>query len=105
MKLIVTTLDNVDVDKVLGALREQRIRATQVSSTGGFLRSGESTLLIGLDEGQVPFAMKIIADLASQRDTAVAYPHAGITPVTGFVDVPIGGFTSFVLDVDHFEQV
>jgi uncharacterized protein YaaQ len=105
MKLIVTTVDNSDVDKVLTALTNQRISVTHISSTGGLLSPGNSTLLIGVDEPQVPQAMKAIADLASLRDSVAAYPHGGVTPVTGYVEVQVGGFTSFVLNIDHFEQV
>jgi uncharacterized protein YaaQ len=105
MKLIVTTLDNRDVDKVLTALTNQHISATQVSSVGGLLSPGNSTLLIGVDETQLPQTMKLIADSASVRDSVVAYPHGGMAPVTGYVEVQVGGFQSFVLDIDHFEQV
>jgi uncharacterized protein YaaQ len=105
MKLIVTTVGSSDADKVLTALTNQHISVTQVSSTGSLLSPGTSTLLIGVDEPRVPQAMKIIADLASLRDSVVSYPHGGMTPVTGYVEVPVGGFTSFVLNIDHFEQV
>lgn len=105
MKLIVTTVDNVDVDKVLKALTDQRIKVTHVSSSGGFLRPGNSTLLMGVDDQQVEQATKLITDMASTRNSVAAYPHGGIAPVTGYVEVQVGGFMSFVLNVDHFEQV
>jgi uncharacterized protein YaaQ len=105
VKLIVTTLDKNDVDKVLTALTEHQLSVTHISSTGGLLSPGDSTLLIGVDELQVSQAMKIITDLASKRDSLIAYPHGGMTTVTGYVEVPVGGFTSFVLNIDHFEQV
>ncbi|HOT53596.1 MAG TPA: cyclic-di-AMP receptor, partial [Anaerolineaceae bacterium] len=38
------------------------IRATFIASTGGFLRSGRSTLLIGLDDEKVSLALKVLRD-------------------------------------------
>lgn len=105
MKLIVTIVDDKDDDKVITALTEQRISVTRVSSTGGLLSPGNATLLIGVDEQKVPQVMKVIADWASQRQSYVSYPYGGMTPVVGIAEGQVGGFLSFVLDIDHFEQV
>lgn len=106
MKLIVTIVDDRDVDKVMTALTDQHIGVTYVSSTGGLLVPGKSTLLIGVDERQVSQVMNAIADLAAPRQAFVPYTFAGSTDIIGgFTDVPVGGFHSFVLDIDHFEQV
>jgi uncharacterized protein YaaQ len=105
MKLIVTTLDNRDVDQVLVTLNNQRIGVTRVSSTGGLLDPGNSTLLIGVDEQRVPQVMKVIAELAAPRSSFIPHVYAGTITHTGLTEVQVGGFVSFVLDVDHFEQV
>jgi len=105
MKLIVTIVDDQDVDKVMNALIEQRIGVTRVSSTGGLLSAGNSTLLIGLDEGRVPEAMKIITELAALRQTVASYAYPGSIPLSSLIEVQVGGFMSFVLNIDHFEQV
>jgi uncharacterized protein YaaQ len=105
MKLIVTIIDDQDVDKVMSALTSQRIGVTRVSSTGGLLGPGSSTLLIGVNEALVPQAMKIIAELAATRQTVVPYGYSVTLPLASLVEVPVGGFSSFVLDIDHFEQV
>ncbi|MFN8449832.1 MAG: cyclic-di-AMP receptor [Anaerolineae bacterium] len=105
MKLIVTIVDNRDVEKVMTALTGQHISVTKVSSTGGLLDSGDSTLLIGIDEEHVPQVMKVIADLASPRQSFLPYTYEGNLPLTGVAEVQVGGFQSFVLNVDHFEQV
>ena len=105
MKLIVTIVDATDVDKVMAALTDQHVRVTHISSKGGLLTPGNCTLLIGVDEKQVPQVMKVIADLAALRQSFIPYIHGGNTPLTGFAEVQVGGFLSFVLNVDHFEQV
>lgn len=105
MKLIVTIVDDQDVDKVMTALTDQHRRVTRVSSTGGLLLPGNSTLLIGVDEEHVPKVMKLIADLAPLRQAFVPYGHASSMTFTPVVEVQVGGFISFVLDINHFEQV
>jgi uncharacterized protein YaaQ len=105
MKLIVTIVDDTDVDKVLTALTGQDIGVTRVSSTGGLIVPGNSTLLIGVDENSVPQAMKVIAELAPLRQSVIPYAYGGHLSLADFVEVEVGGFLSFVLDVDHFEQV
>ncbi len=105
MKLIVTVVDATDVDRVMTALTDQHIRVTRVSSTTDFFSPGNSTLLIGVDENTVPQVMKVIADLAAPHQSVIPYIHDGNTPLTSFTEVQVGGFLSFVLNVDHFEQV
>ena len=105
MKLIVTIVDAMDVDKVMTALTGQHISVTRVSSTSGLLIPGNSTLLIGVDEKDVPQVMKTIADMAALRPHFIpATYNSNILP-TSFAEVQVGGFLSFVLNVDHFEQV
>ena len=105
MKLIVTVVDDQDFDKLTTALNSQRIGFTRVSSTGGLLNPGSSTLLIGTDEPQVPWVMKMISEVAAVRPAVVPYAHSSSMAFTNLVEIEVGGFTTFVLDVDHFEQV
>ncbi len=105
MKLIVTIIEDNDVDKVMAALTSQNIGVTRVSSTGIFILPGNSTLLIGVDEQHVAQVMQVIADLAARRQGFVAYTYASEAPLAGVTQVEVGGFLSFVLAIDHFEQV
>jgi uncharacterized protein YaaQ len=106
MKLIVTIVEDSDADDVMNALiKQHNIRVTRVSSTGGLIIPGSSTLLIGVDERQVPDAMNVIADKASRHPSFVPYAYAGSAPIVGVTEIQAGGFLSFVLDVEHFEQV
>ena len=59
MKLLVfVTEDNV-ADPTVDALIEQGFRVTRLASTGGFLRKGNTTLLVGVEEGAVERAIAI----------------------------------------------
>jgi len=62
MKLIIAIIHDEDNDRVRESLNTEGIRATFIASTGGFLRSGRSTLLIGLDDEKVSLALKVLRD-------------------------------------------
>ena len=62
MKLIIAIIRDADTDSVSHALTAADLRVTQVASTGGFLRRGNTTLLIGLEDEQTPLALDIIRD-------------------------------------------
>jgi uncharacterized protein YaaQ len=105
MRLIVAIVDDRDVDKVMTALTGQHISVTHVSSTGGLFAPSNATLLIGLDDPQVPQAMNVIHDLAASRQSFAPITYEGTISSTGVAEIQVGGFMSFVLAVDHFEQV
>lgn len=60
MKLIIAIVPDNESDTVSHALTSASYRVTQVASTGGFLRRGNSTLLIGIEDEQVEAALQII---------------------------------------------
>ncbi len=64
MKLLVfVTEDNV-ADLTVDALIEQGFRVTRLASTGGFLRKGNTTLLVGIEENAVERAITIARRVA-----------------------------------------
>lgn len=105
MKLIVAIVDDQDAERVMAALTSQRFGVTRVSNTGGLLSSGNSTLLSGVGEDQVKSVMKIISVLAAVRQEIVSYAANSSIPLPSLAEVQVGGFMSFVLDIDHFEQI
>jgi uncharacterized protein YaaQ len=60
MKLIIAIIKDEDNDSVSRALTKKNFRVTFIASTGGFLRSGRSTLLIGVEDEQVENALEVI---------------------------------------------
>lgn len=87
MKLILAIIRDRDDANVVQQLVERGYRVTRVASTGGFLRRGNVTLLIGVEDAQVQ------AVLAQIRE-ACAPPDPGQHRAT-----------AFVLNAAHFEQV
>lgn len=88
MKLIVAILRDNDNDPVSQALINSGFRVTRIASTGGFLRRGSSTIMIGVSDEKVDEAIEVI-----QQSSAPP------------VEPGIKRATLFVLNVEHFSQL
>jgi uncharacterized protein YaaQ len=88
MKLIVAILRDEDTENVSRALVNASFRVTRIASTGGFLKHGNTTLVIGLDEDKVDTAFDII------RKTCGEPTHPGAKRAT-----------LFVLNVANYQQL
>lgn len=60
MKLIVFVTDDAHADASVDALVEQGFRVTRLATTGGFLRRGNTTLLVGVEDSQVERAHDLV---------------------------------------------
>ena len=60
MKLLVFVVESALADPTVDALVEQGFRVTRLASTGGFLRRGNTTLLVGVEENLVERAMALV---------------------------------------------
>jgi uncharacterized protein YaaQ len=108
MKLIIAIVQDLDCASVIEGLTSRGYRATKLASTGGFLREGNATLLVGVEDEQVDGAVAVIARLARSRERIVTpFASAGgsLEAYVPFpVEVVVGGATLFVLDVAQFEH-
>lgn len=108
MKLVIAIVQDEDVHMLMDDLMEKKYRVTKLASTGGFLRAGNTTLLIGIEDEKVDEVMKIIENNCKSRTTTttllnVSMPGDAYVPLP--MEVQIGGATVFVLDIDRFERV
>jgi uncharacterized protein YaaQ len=62
MKMIVAILPDTDNEAVSSALIAQGFRVTTIASTGGFLSSGSSTLMIGVQKDQIEIAIRTVKE-------------------------------------------
>jgi uncharacterized protein YaaQ len=62
MKLIIAIVPDTDSDAVSHGLTSAGLKVTYIASTGGFLRRGHSTLLIGLEDEKVSGALQTIRE-------------------------------------------
>lgn len=107
MKLILAIVSNDDSAQVSSTLTRNGFQVTKLATTGGFLMSGNTTLLIGVEEDKVDAAIDLIRKHSKRRSQMVPSTAAFDTGMynTSFpVDVSVGGATIFVLNVDRFEK-
>ncbi|AEJ38389.1 hypothetical protein TPY_0174 [Sulfobacillus acidophilus TPY] len=107
MKLVVAILQDKDAQHAISELNRRGFRATKLASTGGFLREGNTTILIGVDEKEVEHVLSVLRRTSSLRKetlTPQTPAHSGEPYVPFPVEVTVGGATVFVLDVDRYEK-
>lgn len=93
MKLIIAIIQDEYVNKVIRTLMDNKIRTTRLSSTGGFLKSGNTTLLIGTKEEEIDH----IVDLISKQTKSKKIKD-------GREEIVVGGANLFVIDIhDHIK--
>jgi len=108
MKLIIAVVQDKDSNKLSNALVNENFRATKLASTGGFLKAGNSTFLIGTEDEKVEEVLEIIKKNCKAREQLVA----PVSPMGGNADsyvpypveIQVGGATVFIVPVDQFEQ-
>jgi uncharacterized protein YaaQ len=86
MKMIIIIIKDNDADILTQAFTAENFRVTRVASTGGFLRSGVVTMLLGVEDDQIEAAIQVA------RKSLPAKGHEKRA-------------TLFVVPVQHFEQV
>ena len=109
MKLILAIMSNDDSPAVSSALTKENYQVTRLATTGGFLRAGNTTLLIGVDDAKLQGTLDIIEKVCKSRKQMAASPTpmGGASNVyTSFpMEVTVGGATVFVLTVDQFMKL
>ena len=107
MKLVLAIVNHDDANAVTQHLSKNGYSSTKLATTGGFLMSGNATILVGVDEEKVQNVIDIIHEHSHSRKqlipttTEMAYGYYPAMPV----EVTVGGATIFVVDVDRFERV
>ncbi len=108
MKLVLAIIHDEDAQKLTTALNRNNFRVTKLASTGGFLRVGNTTMLIGCEEERLDLVLGIIKEKCQtvKQMTIANQPYT--TTAEGYIPYPIevtaGGATVFVLDVEQFHK-
>lgn len=68
MKLMIIIVRDTDTETVTQELVREQYRITRMASTGGFLRRGNSTLLIGVEDAQVQPVMNLLQNVCCPAD-------------------------------------
>ncbi len=64
MKLAMFVVEDARIDSAVDALVEQGFRVTRLASTGGFLRRGNTTLLVGVEDTDIERAKGVVHNKA-----------------------------------------
>jgi uncharacterized protein YaaQ len=104
MKLILAIVQHQDASTLVDALTEQGYRVTRLSSQGGFLREGNVTLMLSVEDAQVNPVIRVVREHCSTRTRYVS-PMPPIAESGEFyppapLEVQVGGATVFVLKAD-----
>ncbi len=110
MKLIIAIVQDEDSSRLLTGLMNKGFGVTKLATTGGFLKAGNTTLLIGVEDERVKEAIDAIESVCKSRKqlTATHTSTSGISAggyVPFPVEVTIGGATLFVINVEQFLKV
>ncbi len=104
MKLIIAVINGDDSSAVINALSTNGYYSTKLATSGGFLKSGNVTLMIGVEEEKVDDVIAVIGEYSKKRTQIIApsigYAMEGI--LSKPVEITVGGATVFVIDVDKF---
>jgi uncharacterized protein YaaQ len=88
MKLIVAILRDEDSERISHALVVDEFRVTQIASTGGFLRRGSTTLMIGVEDNKLDQAIQIIKDnTSSPADSTERKATLFVLNIVNFVQI------------------
>ena len=82
MKLIIAIVQDEDAGRLVSNLMQEGYSVTKLATTGGFLRSGNTTLLLGVDDQKFDAAMGVIEKVCKSRKQVATSPS------------PMGGTTA-----------
>ncbi|MGI6664844.1 MAG: cyclic-di-AMP receptor [Christensenellaceae bacterium] len=108
MKLIIAIVQDEDASNLISSLMNDGFSVTKLSSTGGFLRSGNTTILLGVDDAKTDAALEIIKKECVSRKQIEVFPSPAMGAMGMYtpypVEVTVGGATVFVMDVNQFHK-
>lgn len=94
MKLIIAIVQDEYVQNLIKEFVNHKYKATKLASTGGFLRSGNTTLLMGVEDDKVDDVLSIIERICKSKIVE-----------NGNKEVDLGGANVFVMDIDDFMKI
>ncbi|MDY4788290.1 MAG: cyclic-di-AMP receptor [Bacilli bacterium] len=99
MKLIFAIVSKNDTNNVVQALVKEKYYVTRLATTGGFLKQGNTTLLMGVENEQVEDVLNILKNNTKERKEVTDTPYEGASQIR------VGGATVFVIKTEKFKKV
>ena len=108
MKLVLAIVQSDDARSLLDRLMQRGYGATVISTTGGFLREGNATIILGVDDERLEEALSLSREGSHTRKQYVnplpPVMEPGELHIPIPVEVAVGGATVFVFTVERFEK-
>lgn len=108
MKLVIAIVQDNDVNLIMDDLVENEFSVTKLSTTGGFLKEGNTTLLLGVEEDKVQEVLSLIERNGKKRNATTTFLNSSVQGSMFNslpVEIEVGGATVFVLDVAKFYKL
>lgn len=94
MKLIIAIVHDDFIKEVTKGLMEKKYRTTKLSSTGGFLKAGNTTILMGVEDDKIDEVMDIIKGICSTRNVT-----------KGKNKLKVSGANLFIMDMEDYKKI
>jgi uncharacterized protein YaaQ len=107
MKLVMAIISSDDSRDALDRLTKAGFRATVISTTGGFLREGNTTIFLGTEDQKVTQAVEVLRQTCRRRTQWVSPLPTLEGPgleMSEPIEVGVGGAVVFVMNVEQFVQ-
>lgn len=108
MKLIMAIVGSDDSREVLERLTKAGFRATVISTTGGFLREGNTTIFLGTEDSRVAQAVEVLRQVCRRRTQWVSPLPTLEGPgleMAEPIEISVGGAVVFVMNVEQSVQI
>jgi uncharacterized protein YaaQ len=108
MKFVIAIVQAYDCDKLLRSVVDHGLRATRISSVGGFLRMGNATVLMGVRDEQVKTVVELIRETCRSRvevQVERAFSEYMEWFPAGVHDVTVGGAVVFVVPISRMVRI
>lgn len=76
MKMLLAIVHNEDAPLLINELNEKKYFVTKLATTGGFLKKGNTTLLLGIEDEKVDAVCEIIKQHSGKRQQIMYTPPA-----------------------------
>lgn len=109
MKLVIAIVQAEDADRLVSELVDEGFRVTRIASSGALLRRENASLLLGVEERDIPRVLSIIRRTCRRRkEIVIPYAPAmepGLLWLPENFEVEVGGATVFILPVERMERI
>lgn len=109
MKLIFAIISVDDSHLVIKSLVTKKISVTKLSTSGGFLRKKNVTLMIGVDDKKVDEVIGILEEFSKSRKETIPLLNPIENGMCGVANpttqIVVGGATVFIVDVEKYVKL